>query len=110
MFSTRQAAKDWAARQEYLILNAKPEAQTAVFGDVLGRYAREVSPKKRGARWEILCIERFRLDAIARILVADLAASDFSAWRDARLREVAPAMVNPDGVVDVDLLRRLRSS
>ncbi|MEH6741600.1 MAG: site-specific integrase [Sulfitobacter sp.] len=99
VFGSKQAARDWAAREEYLILNAKPERQTAVFGDVLGRYAREVSPKKRGARWEILRIERFRLDAIARVLMADLTATDFSAWRDARLHEVAPATVNREMVL-----------
>ncbi|MEH6740296.1 MAG: site-specific integrase [Sulfitobacter sp.] len=99
VFAGKQAAKNWAVRQEYLILNAKPEGETAIFGDVLARYAREVSPKKRGARWEILRIERFRLDDIARALMADLTASDFSAWRDARLREVAPATVNREMVL-----------
>jgi integrase len=94
VFAGKQAAKDWAARQEYLILNAKPESETAVFGDVLDRYAREVSPKKRGARWEILRIGRFRQDRFAGLKMADLSASDFAAWRDERLREVAPATVN----------------
>ena len=94
VFTSKQAAKDWAARQEYLILNKKPESETAVFSDVLDRYAREVSVKKRGARWEILRLERFRQDSIAEKRMADLAPADFAAWRDARLRDVAPATVN----------------
>jgi integrase len=93
VFDSKQAAKDWGARQEYLILNAKPANETALFGDVLDRYAREVSPQKRGARWEILRIGRFRADGFAAIKIADLAAPDFASWRDARLREVAPATV-----------------
>lgn len=94
VFPTKQAAKDWAARQEYLILNAKPASETAIFRDVLERYAREVSPSKRGARWEILRIERFQRDDIAAMKMADLQPSDFAAWRDARLRDVAPATVH----------------
>jgi integrase len=93
IFPTKQAAKDWAARQEYLILNAKPESETAIFTDVLDRYAREVSSKRRGAKWEILRIESFRKHRIAKIAMADLVASDFAAWRDERSRDVAPATV-----------------
>lgn len=94
IFPTKQAAKDWAARQEYLILNAKPASETTLFDDVLDRYAREVSVNKRGARWEILRIERFRKDAFAKIEMAKLTATDFATWRDTRLREVAPGSVS----------------
>lgn len=94
VFPSRQAAKDWAARQEYLILNKRPATETTLFSDVLDRYAREVSPGKRGARWEMLRIERFRKDDIAQKVMGELAASDFAAWRDARLKEVSPSTVN----------------
>jgi len=93
IFPTKQAAKDWAARQEYIILHAPPEKEATLFGDVLDRYAREVSPEKRGAKWETIRIERFRKDSFARISMANLVAADFAAWRDARLRQVAPATV-----------------
>ncbi|OWU78046.1 integrase [Marinibacterium profundimaris] len=90
---TRQEAKDWAARQEYEILNAQKVAAAAPFGDVLDRYAREVSPGKRGHRWEVIRLERFKKDPIARRQMRELAASDFAEWRDSRLREVSPGTV-----------------
>lgn len=98
IFPTKQAAKDWAARQEYLILNQKPKSETTLFKDVLDRYARNVSVEKRGARWEILRIERFMLDGFASIPMGDLAPSDFAAWRDARVKEVSPSTVNREDV------------
>lgn len=94
VFATKQAAKEWAARQEYLILDSvgKPPDH-GTFGDMLKRYAAEVSVKKRGERWESVRIERIRRDRIAAISMADLTAADFADWRDRRLKEVAPASV-----------------
>lgn len=43
-------ARNRAAREEYLILNGAQIASTSLFGDVLDRYAREVSIGKRGAK------------------------------------------------------------
>jgi integrase len=91
---TKQAAKDWAARQEYLILNAKPEKPGGIpFSDVLDRYASEVSPTKRGERWELLRLARFQKEEIAQKNIGDLTPADLAAWRDARLSEVSPGTV-----------------
>lgn len=93
VFPTRAAAKEWAARQEYLILHAEDAVASSTFGDMLDRYAREVSASKRGARWEIVRIERMRKDKVAAKKLADLKPADFADWRDRRAREVAPASV-----------------
>lgn len=92
-FPTRQAAKDWAARQEYLILNADSAQAQGTLGELLDRYAREVSPAKRGARWEILRLALIGRDKIAAIRLADLRPADLADWRDRRLRQVAPGSV-----------------
>jgi len=94
IFASKQAAKDWAARQEYLILNDDTKPGDVLFRDVLERYANEVSPKKRGERWEVLRLRRFEAEAFAATPVAKLAPQDFAAWRDKRLGEVAPGSVN----------------
>ncbi|MEP1613482.1 MAG: site-specific integrase [Roseobacter sp.] len=64
------------------------------FGDMLDRYAREVSIAKRGARWEMIRIEKLCRYPIANISMGNLTAQDFAKWRDERLKEVAPASVN----------------
>lgn len=93
VFPTRQEAKDWAARAEYEILNGDKIAAKLRLVELFERYAREVSPGKRGHRWEVIRLEKIGRDAIAQIRLEDLAAKDFAAWRDKRLREVAPASV-----------------
>lgn len=93
VFATRKQAKDWAARVEYEILNGDQIAAQMTLGEVFDRYAREVSPKKRGARWETIRLEKLGRDKIAGVRLEALAAADFADWRDRRMREVAPGSV-----------------
>lgn len=98
--ASRAEAKDWAARQEYLILNTKPDDRPVVrFGDVMQRYANEVSPKKRGERWETVRLSRIGRDSLAEKAIGEIEAKDIAAWRDKRLREVAPGSVNREMVL-----------
>jgi integrase len=56
------------------------------------RYAREVSPGKGGARWELV-----RLNKLARdfpMAAVELDAAAVAEWRDRRLTEVSPSSVN----------------
>lgn len=99
VFPTRREAKDWAAREEYKILHGEKVAAAMTLGDLFDRYAREVSPSKRGARWETIRLERFQRDPIARKRLGDLEPKDFAAWRDMRLREVAPGSVRREMVL-----------
>lgn len=94
VFATKSAAKDWAARQEFLIIDEGPIGEIKTLGEAFDRYGREVSVTKRGAHWEIIRLARFGRDSFANIKMADLKASDFAAWRDARLRDVSASTVN----------------
>lgn len=76
VFPTRQEAKDWAARQEYLILNREKVAAAQSFGDVMARYAREVSPSRRGHRWELIRLEKLQRDQLADVRMGDLEAAN----------------------------------
>lgn len=93
MFATRQEAKDWAAHEEFLITGGERVAATVSLGDVFNRYAREVSPTKRGARWEQIRLERLARDPLARKRLSDVTATDLADWRDRRLTEVSPGSV-----------------
>lgn len=90
---TKREAQDWAARQEYLLNNEDRAASAQPFRDVLDRYAREVSPTRRGARWEVLRLNRMAGDPLGAVRLCDLTATDLAAWRDRRLAEVAPGTV-----------------
>lgn len=92
-FATKALARQWAAREEYVLDNPVEVNSRIMFGDLLDRYAREVSSAKRGGRTEIIRIERLRREPIARIALGDLTTQDFASWRDRRLREVKSASV-----------------
>lgn len=94
-FDSHADAKAWVARieadQERIRLGRAPDKSVA---ELLTRYADEVSPAKRGARWE-----RLRLALLARdpelggTRLQDLDARVIAAWRNRRLRQVAAGSV-----------------
>lgn len=90
-FPTNQAAKDWAARAEYVIIHGEEIAGETLFGDMLDEYGRKVSNFKRGARWEIIRIQKLRRDKISQIKLRDLKPAHFAEWRDRQ--NLAPASI-----------------
>ena len=90
-FRTTQEAAAWALEREAELSGAKLPDKT--LGDAFARYARDVSPGKRGGRWEVLRLDALALDAVARVRLPALAAPDLAAWRDRRLKTVAPSTV-----------------
>lgn len=99
VFPAKRDAQDWAARQEYLIQNGDKVADALSFGEVMDRYAREVSPGKRGARWEILRLGMIGRDLLARLRLGDMEARDFADYRDRRLAKVTPGTVRREMVL-----------
>lgn len=93
VFRTRREAADWAARREYELANWQTVAGAMPFDDLLARYAREVSPSKRGHRWEVIRLEQLSRDPLGKVKVRDLSPQIFAAWRDRRLRSVSPGTV-----------------
>lgn len=91
VFNTRQEARDWAAQAERGILAGRTSRDT--LAEVMDRYSIEVSPRKRGARWERIRLDKLRRDKIAGLPIADITAADISDWRDRRLRDVGPGTV-----------------
>lgn len=90
-FRTKQEASAWALQREAELTGTRLADHT--LGDALRRYARDVSPSKRGARWETLRLDAMGRDAVAGKRLADLRTPDLASWRDRRLAEVAPSTV-----------------
>jgi integrase len=99
-FDTKSAARHWAAITE-ADLTARhamgafdatgPGLRTVA--TMLEKYRTEVTPTKRGARWEDLRIGTFLRDPIASIALASLGPPDIAAWRDRRLKVVSSGAV-----------------
>jgi integrase len=95
-FPTKAQAAAWAMERE---ASAKSGVPTKSLHQLLERYAEEISPSKRGSRWEIVRLEALKRDLADRPVV-DLQPDDLGQWRDARIkgtigrRPVAASTVN----------------
>lgn len=93
-FTTKAEAQAWATKAEAEIFaGARGEVSDRPFRDLLDRYAREVSPTKRGVRWEQIRLAKLSRDRIADVPLPRLSSESFADWRDRRLIEVSPASV-----------------
>jgi integrase len=108
VFATRQEARDWAAEIESEVLAGASTASRQTFGEVMLRYAREVSPTKRGKLWETGQLERIQSDPVSEVRMCDLSAADLAAWRDRRLQKVAPGTVRRERVLLSSVLTQAR--
>lgn len=99
-FATKTEARLWAEREETRVLEtAEAEANLAAppgttFGDLMDKYARERSSRKKGSRWEIIRLEKFCRDPIADVPLTDLSARHFTEWRDRSSASLAASSIN----------------
>lgn len=87
---TKAAGNAWEAA---IIHEDESPSANKTLGDLLDRYGRDVSPTKRGQRWELIRIEKLKRDKLCKVKLADLNATHFADWRDRMLKEVSAASV-----------------
>ncbi|WP_438393607.1 site-specific integrase [Caballeronia sp. DA-9] len=97
-FDTRTEAEAWArgieCEMDRGIFVDRTQAELNTFGDLLKRYAEEVSPHKKGGAGEILRIRKLRTESLAEYKVAALTSKVMAEYRDSRLRQVSGSTVN----------------
>lgn len=88
-FRTKAAAERWARSIESGVDEGRhmpdAEARRLTLGDALARYARDVTPKKRGSARELQRIAVWRQHHLAARPLVELRAADLAVWRDARI-------------------------
>ncbi len=95
-FPLKAQAQEWALVTERELLSGHfVAAHKHTLREAFEKYADEVSPKKRGGRWEQyrLLADPIRLATMASKAIGSVTATDVSAWRDKRLRDVSGATV-----------------
>jgi integrase len=97
-FPDRLSAETWVQETEAgmtrgTFVDPRPARDTTL-GQLLNRYAEEVSPAKRGHEVEKIRLAFLGRQAIAKARVADLSAGMVREYRDARLKTVAASTVN----------------
>lgn len=96
-FRLKREAEAWAARRRAEILAEKntPAGEKFTLSQALEKYRDEVSPGKRGARWEAVRLTAMlSMPALPLSLpIGEVSTPHFSAWRDDRLKTVKPGTV-----------------
>ena len=93
-FTTKREAQAWAAQEETRLReDSAGMVPKKPFRDLLKRYSREVSSKKRGVVREQNMIGVILRDPIAEVSLRLLAPTDIADWRDRRLNQVSGATV-----------------
>lgn len=90
-FLTKAQAVAWAQQSEAELIGERLPDRSVK--EALQRYAREVSPTKRGERWEVLRLALLERDALAAVRLPKLRPADLAEWRDRRLQRVSGASV-----------------
>jgi integrase len=94
-FRVKAQGQAWANEMERELAKAGSTKAPvdATFGDLMEAYLERVTPGKRGHRSESLRINRLLKDKLSKVRLAALGKSDFSDWRDRRLKEVSALSV-----------------
>jgi integrase len=95
VFRTKREATAWAAARETELRGnaSKPVSERHTLREAAERYADEVSPAKRGRKYEQSRLAAFAREPIAALPLSAVTADVLAAWRDSRLRVVTTGTV-----------------
>lgn len=92
-FRTKARAKAWALQIEAGITGESRPLGKHTLLQGMRRYSTEVSPSKRGGRWEVVRLKALEADELAKRPMALIDSDAWGLWRDRRLKQVGPATV-----------------
>ena len=95
VFRTQREAKAWATVRENEIRDQTEKPASHTLAETLTRYRDEVSPSKRGQRWEEIRIRAFLASPLlpTNSPLAEITSDTMGQWRNARLQQVSAGTV-----------------
>lgn len=110
-FRSKMRATEWGIQTEAGITGeSRPLAKHTVL-EGIRRYAEEVSPGKRGGRWErvrLKAFEREPVDPFFRLAMAQTREEHVAGWRDRRLKAVGSSTVRREMNLLASVFERAR--
>jgi integrase len=96
-FDTQREANEWYTRRRAELMTRKKGVTNVkhTLGEALRRYAKEVAPTHKGARWEKVRLATFEAHPAMPITLAlkDITPAHITRWKDARLKVVGAGSV-----------------
>ncbi|MCZ4281669.1 site-specific integrase [Kiloniella laminariae] len=79
-FLTKLEAQAWAVEKEQDFGRQTGLVQGKTASDAFDRYAKEISPTKKGARWEDIRLQKLKRSGLADISLLQLSTEDINDW------------------------------
>lgn len=95
-FRSKMRGQEWALQVEAGITGESRALPRHTLLEAMQRYSAEVSPTKRGKRWEQVRLAAYAkdpIDPLFRLSMPTIESDHVGGWRDRRLRHVAPSTV-----------------
>lgn len=96
-FRVKREAEAWALKRETELRDqeGKLPGERITLRQALRKYAEDVSPTKRGQRWELIRLQSFERHPFLPLdkTLSEIGGGDMADWRDARLKEVSSGSV-----------------
>lgn len=95
VFGLKSEAQTWAALRETELRaeSGGRAGEVKTLADMLRRYSEEVSPKRRGVRWEQIRLAALEAMLPATKRLSEVSEADMAKWRDKRMQQVGNATV-----------------
>ncbi len=93
-FDSKLKAQAWAVSQEQEMGRNAGLVRGKTLADAFLRYAGEVSPTKKGQRWELIRLNKLCRADFASVLLTDLRTEDINQWKDSELKRIKSSSVN----------------
>jgi len=102
-FESKSDANAWARQVESEmdrgVFRSIAEAERTILEDILDRYAKEITPLKKGSKQELSKLNVIKQFEISKFAVAKIGGKELAEYRDARLDKVSPKTVRDDLVL-----------
>lgn len=98
-FLTKLEAQAWGVKQEQSFGKHSQLFAQKTLHDAYERYKLEVTPKKKGVRWETIRLTKLQRDTVAFMPLNAITSEHMQKWIDDRCAEVSPATVRRELVL-----------
>ena len=93
-FPNKAQATTWALEVEGNLNGASMASKNKTLRECIERYGREVTPKKKGKRWELIRLNKFLRHPIADKVLNTIERNDIINLREEMLETLSPGSVN----------------
>ncbi|PCJ38988.1 MAG: integrase [Alphaproteobacteria bacterium] len=107
-FQTKLEAQSWAVEKEKEFGRSEGILNGKSLKNAFERYARDVSPLKKGARWEIIRLKKLGRHSIANIQLNILSPEDIKSWIADSLKSISSSSVKRELQVMSSVIEKAR--